>query len=138
MATRTMSYRLEGTKAVRTIETYDDDGELDSRNVIVEGERDAVLAHMEKMLAEAKNELDGVKARAPESPPPATGTPGSRVKRYFVRNNLAYEEELRYDPSGAFQSSRVRSLGIHATALEHATNRHAEILDNRDKVRDAQ
>lgn len=134
---RKLSYRLDGTKVVRTLERYDEDGELESRDVLVEGEKDVVLAQLEKHLAEAKKHLDGVKAKAPESPPPATASPGKRDTRYYVKNGVAFEEELRYDHRGNLQKARARSLGLYGNALEHAKGRYEEILDNRNKVRDA-
>lgn len=133
---RVFSYRLDGEEVIRTLEVYDDKGELQDRSEIRLGNRDIVLGQLTEQATEAKEEADGVQAAAAEQPVAPTGTPGKSCQ-WFLRGKQIYCTEIERRKDGKVQSARTRPLGHRANVIENRTERAAELEAERKGVEEA-
>lgn len=135
---RELSFKMDGTRVVQTTTRFDDGGKLQGEDVIVLGERDVVLDHLEGEVSKATAERDGMAAATEgKREPSKTGTPGESALYYTLGKDV-YKCVARYDAGGRFASCRVERMGGRSDRLAWAQERLAELTEMRNGARDAQ
>lgn len=133
---REVSCRLSGPDVVQTTSTFDDDGKLQSENVLTLGDRESVLGHLEAQVSEAARDRDGIASPASKKPVPGDGKPGEEVL-FWLQGNTIYRVRIRRDRNGKFQGQETSLVGSRRNVLENAEERLAELTHLRDAVKSA-
>lgn len=132
---REVSCTLAGNNVVRKFVVTEDDGRVHSETISVQGDKDTVLENLEKQVAEAKRDRDGI-LNPTAKPSPSDGTPGEEIA-FWLSGNVIYKTTTTRNSAGKFQNQQSRPEGARSQRLENAEERLAELTKELDAVKNA-